>query len=147
MRSKNIITAGSIALFFLRSVLFSAGAWAADSVGEPGRDAKKPNPLKSVYFGEEHLHTVNSPDTFAFGTRNTPDDAYHFCKGEAIKVATTGETVKKKTPYNWCAITDHAVYISVSTDMSILNSDHVIQRFLVKDRMAMERSVTCRTTF
>ena len=32
------------------------------------------------------------------GTRDTPDDAYRFCKGEAIKVVTTGEMVKKRHP-------------------------------------------------
>ena len=73
----------------------------------------EPNPLKNVYFGEQHLHTVNSPDAFAFGTRNTPDDAYRFCKGEAITIHTTGETVQKKTPYDWCAITDHAEYMGI----------------------------------
>ena len=73
----------------------------------------KPNPLKNVYFGEQHLHTVNSPDAFAFGTRNTPDDAYRFCKGEAIKKQTTGEMVQKKTPYDWCALTDHAEYMGI----------------------------------
>ncbi|MBW2161083.1 MAG: DUF3604 domain-containing protein, partial [Deltaproteobacteria bacterium] len=53
-------------------------------VGEPGRASDAPNPLKNVYFGEQHLHTANSPDAFAMGTRNTPDDAYDFCKGKAI---------------------------------------------------------------
>jgi len=47
------------------------------------------------------------------GTRDTPDDAYRFCKGEAIKVVTTGEMVKKKTPYDWCALTDHAEYMGI----------------------------------
>jgi hypothetical protein len=56
--------------------------------------------LNNVYFGEQHLHTVNSPDAFAMGTRNTPDDAYRFCKGEAVKKNTTGEMVKKGTPYD-----------------------------------------------
>ncbi len=97
-------------------VAFSGGFYLvqadAQSIGEPGLGSGK-NPLKNVYFGEEHLHTVNSPDAFAFGTRNTPDDAYRFCKGEAIKVATTGDTVKKKTPYDWCAVTDHAVYMGI----------------------------------
>jgi hypothetical protein len=84
----------------LCSAAIAPGAIAQDSAGEPKGEAGKPNPLKNVYFGEQHLHTVNSPDAFAFGTRNTPDDAYRFCKGEAIKVATTGDTVQKKTPYD-----------------------------------------------
>ena len=41
--------------------------------------AQDKNPWdRQVYFGEQHIHTVNSPDAFAFGTRNTPDDAYKF---------------------------------------------------------------------
>ena len=87
---------------------------AAESVGEPRtRSSGKPNPLNNVYFGEQHLHTVNSPDAFAMGTRNTPDDAYRFCKGEAVKKNTTGEMVQKKTPYDWCAVTDHAEYLGI----------------------------------
>jgi len=85
----------------------------AQSIGEPGRDSNQPNPLNNVYFGEQHLHTVNSPDAFSFGTRNTPDDALRFCKGEAIKIATTGEMVQKKTAYDWCAVTDHAEYMGM----------------------------------
>jgi hypothetical protein len=60
----------------------------ADSAGEPGRDSGKANPLKNVYFGEQHLHTADSPDAFAMGTRNSQDDAFRFCKGEAIKKST-----------------------------------------------------------
>jgi hypothetical protein len=85
----------------------------ADTPGEPGRDSKDANPLKNVYFGEQHLHTANSPDAFAMGTRNTPDDAYNFCKGEAIKKIVSGTTVQKKTPYDWCAVTDHAVFMGM----------------------------------
>jgi len=103
-----------LTLSFLCSALFAAGvAMAADSAGEPGRSSSGKNPLKNVYFGEQHMHTVNSPDAFAFGTRNTPDDAYRFCKGEAVKIATTGETHQKKTPYDWCALTDHAEYMGI----------------------------------
>ncbi|RLA50788.1 MAG: hypothetical protein DRQ65_08620, partial [Gammaproteobacteria bacterium] len=39
----------------------------ADVVGEPGRGSGKKNPLNNVYFGEQHLHTSNSPDAFSFG--------------------------------------------------------------------------------
>jgi hypothetical protein len=103
----------ALTLSILCSALFASGAIAADSAGEPGRESGKTNPLNNVYFGEQHLHTVNSPDAFAMGTRNTPEDAYRFCKGEAIKVVTTGEMVQKKTPYDWCALTDHAEYMGI----------------------------------
>jgi hypothetical protein len=80
----------------------------AQSTGEPGRDSDQPNPLNNVYFGEQHLHTVNSPDAFAFGTRNTPDDELRFCKGGPFKKSTSGEVIQKTTPYDWCAVTEHA---------------------------------------
>ena len=86
---------------------------APDSVGEPGRKPGKANPLNNVYFGEQHLHTANSPDAFSFGTRNTPDDAYNYCKGEAVKKNTTGDMVRRVTPYDWCAVTDHAVFMGM----------------------------------
>jgi hypothetical protein len=41
----------------------------ADSAGEPGRESGKANPLRNVYFGDQHLHSENSPDAFAAGTR------------------------------------------------------------------------------
>jgi hypothetical protein len=88
-------------------------AQAGESAGEPGRSTGKLNPLNNVYFGEQHLHTADSPDAFAMGTRNTPDDAYRFAKGEAIKKLVDGSTVQKKTPYDWCAVTDHAEYLGV----------------------------------
>ena len=61
----------------------------ADSPGEPGRDAGGKNPLKNVYFGEQHLHTTNSPDAFVIGTRGTWDDAYKRAMGEEILLSTT----------------------------------------------------------
>ena len=95
------------------SVAMISGAAAQDNIGQPQSVKGKPNPLKNVYFGEQHLHTVNSPDAFAFGTRNTPDDAYRYCKGEPIKLITSGVTHQKKTPYDWCALTDHAEYMGI----------------------------------
>jgi hypothetical protein len=94
------------------SLLFASAAM-ADSIGEPGRSSKKANPLNNVYFGEQHLHTVASPDAFAFGTRTTAAEAYAFMKGKPITLATTGETVQKSTPYDWGAVTDHAEYLGV----------------------------------
>ena len=109
-------------------VLFSATLAppaSAQPSGEPGRGSGKPNPLNNVYFGEQHLHSVNSPDAFAMGTRNTPDDAFRFCKGEAIKKNTTGERVQKQTPYDWCALTDHAEYLGIMP--LLLEKDNPLQ--------------------
>ena len=106
----------------LASLFAVSGASAADSAGEPGRSSGKLNPLNNVYFGEQHLHTQDSPDAFAMGTRNTVDDAYNFCKGKPIKKTTGGGyTVQKKTAYDWCAVTDHAFMMGLlplTTDKS-----------------------------
>jgi len=81
------------------------------------QEAAAPAPVdpweRQVFFGEQHLHTQNSPDAFAMGTRNTVDDAFDFAKGKPVKKIITGETVQKATPYDWCAVTDHAEYLSV----------------------------------
>jgi len=85
--------------------------------------AQDKDPAKrKVYFGEQHLHTQNSPDAYAMGTRNTVDDANNFAKGKAIKKNTTGQMVQKKTPYDWCAVTDHAEYLGVFPQLSDPNS-------------------------
>jgi hypothetical protein len=59
------------------------------SNGEPGRGSNKPNPLKNVYFGEQHLHTCNSFDAFTVGVTATWGDAYRFVMGEEITLSTT----------------------------------------------------------
>jgi hypothetical protein len=78
----------------------SGSAIAADTgaIGEPGRESGKPNQLKNLYFGEQHLHTRNSFDAFTIGVNMTWDDAYRYAKGEEIKLSTTGEPIKKRTP-------------------------------------------------
>lgn len=106
------------ALLPLCAAIFVSNTWAADSAGEPGRSSGNKNPLNNVYFGEQHLHTQNSPDAYAMGTRNTTDDAYNFCKGKAIKKSTSGEVVQKQTPYDWCAVTDHAEYFGIMPQLS-----------------------------
>ncbi len=97
-------------------VAFSGGFYLvqadAQSIGEPGLGSGK-NPLKNVYFGEQHLHTSASPDAFAIGTRGTWDDAYRYAMGEEVKLSTTGKKIKKKTPYDFVAITDHSEYFGV----------------------------------
>ncbi len=94
-------------------IAFLAAPLTAETVGEPGRGSKKPNPLKNVYFGEQHLHTRNSPDAFAVGTRGSWDDAYRYAAGKEVELSTTGQKIVKSTPYDFVAITDHAEYFGV----------------------------------
>ena len=103
----------ALAVALLGSMLLATGAGAQDSVGEPGRGAGTKNPLKNVYFGEQHMHTRNSFDAFTLGVSATWDDAYKFAKGEEIKLSTTGQPIKRRTPYDFVAITDHAEYYGV----------------------------------
>jgi hypothetical protein len=98
------------------SLHFSTSLLAA-SAGEPGSDKSGPNPLRNVYFGEQHLHTANSPDAFVVNTRGSWEDAYNWAMGKEIKLSTTGETIKKSTPYDFVGITDHAEYFGVLPSM------------------------------
>jgi hypothetical protein len=100
--------------FFITCSLLSAAAFVAAPAAGQNKSKKPAKPHeRQVYFGEQHLHTVNSPDAFAFGTRNTPDDAYNFAKGKPFKKSTTGEILQKGTAYDWCAVTDHAEYLGI----------------------------------
>ena len=65
------------------------------------------NPLKNVYFGELHVHTALSFDSYIFGNRLTNDQAYHFAKGSSMQTA-TGEPMQLSRPLDFAAITDHA---------------------------------------
>jgi len=109
MSSKPPMLASLLAVLALTTVSVAS----AQSAGEPGRDSGKPNPLKNVYFGEEHMHTRNSFDAFTIGVNQTWDDAYNYAKGKEIKLSTTGERMQKRTPYDFVAITDHAEYFGV----------------------------------
>jgi hypothetical protein len=86
-------------------------------VGEPGRASGKPNPLKNVYFGEQHMHTRNSFDAFTIGVTQTWEQAYRFGRGEEVTLNTTGDKMKRRTPYDFVAITDHAEYYGVLKDL------------------------------
>ena len=105
-------------IVILPTLLLLAAAAQAQSSGEPGRDGSKPNPLKNVYFGEQHLHSEMSPDAYAVGVRQKMEDAYRYGMGETITLSTTGEKIKKSTPYDFVALTDHAEYLGVFTQLA-----------------------------
>ena len=65
------------------------------------------DPLKNVYWGELHVHTVESMDAVLFGTTATVEDAYRFAQGEPLR-SPGGELMQLSRPLDFVAITDHA---------------------------------------
>ena len=76
---------------------------------------------RRALFGETHIHTVWSFDAYMFSTRATPDDAYAFAKGKALKHP-LGQTYQLKRPLDFMAVTDHAFYMGSMAKMS--DPDH-----------------------
>lgn len=71
------------------------------------------NPDRNVYFGDLHVHTTYSFDAFAFGTTATPDDAYRYARGAAIRHP-GGFEVQLREPLDFYAVTDHAMFLGVA---------------------------------
>ena len=82
---------------------------------EQAFDAPQPEPAlyptasatKNVYFGDLHVHSANSFDSYLFGNRLSLDDAYRFARGDAVENA-VGEIMQLTRPLDFVAITDHA---------------------------------------
>ena len=81
------------------------------------------NPLKDVYFGDTHIHTIHSFDAYLMGTRRTPDDAYEFAKGAAIEHA-SGFMMQMKKPLDFLAVSDHAFYLGMMQEVAEGRIDH-----------------------
>jgi hypothetical protein len=77
---------------------------------------------RQVFFGEQHLHSEASADAFAAGSRQKPEDAYKWGRGEEVTLSTTGEKIRKSTPYDFVALTDHAEYLGVFPSFSDPNN-------------------------
>ena len=71
------------------------------------RVAVDPDPLNNVYFGELHVHSNQSFDSYIFGNRFTPDEAYQFAKGNPV-ASRIGEPMQLAAPLDFAAVTDHA---------------------------------------
>ncbi len=64
---------------------------------------------RNLYWGDTHLHTSNSFDTFLFGTvTSTPDTAYRFAKGLPVVSPTTQTRMQLATPLDFLVVADHA---------------------------------------
>ncbi|MBU1289214.1 MAG: DUF3604 domain-containing protein [Alphaproteobacteria bacterium] len=80
------------------------------------------NPTRNAYFGDVHVHTSNSFDAYIFGVRATPDDAYRFAKGEAIRHPAGYDIKLAGPPLDFLAVTDHGEYLGVVPAMDTPSS-------------------------
>jgi len=72
---------------------------------------------KQPFFGDTHVHTVYSFDANSQDTRNTPDDAYRFAKGEKMGIQPYSDDgrplrfIQLDRPLDFVALSDHAALL------------------------------------
>jgi hypothetical protein len=87
-----------------------------------GRREERPRcdhyaPLRQPFFGDLHVHTALSLDAATQGTRNHPDDAYRFARGEEVGIQPFDHdgralrSAKLARPLDFAAVTDHAEFL------------------------------------
>ena len=84
---------------------------------EPRLPCAQHDPMRSVFFGDLHVHTTYSFDVNAFEVRNTPVDAYRFARGATLALppldpAGNGtRSVSLERPLDFAAVTDHSEFL------------------------------------
>lgn len=85
-----------------------------------------------VYFGETHLHTINSGDAVMMGTRITPEDALRFGRGEKI-TSSTGVVAQLPRPLDFMVVSDHSELIGSGREIlagnPLLMADPTLRRW------------------
>ena len=96
------------------TAMVACGSLVTPLAAQDKKPADKPAPdpaNRQVFFGEQHLHTTASTDAYIQGNhKNTIDDAFNYNKGLPVKKHLTGETVQRKTPYDWTVVTERSTW-------------------------------------
>jgi len=96
------------------------GLAAIAACATPGLAAEAPpvtvNPLREAYFGDLHLHTSYSLDTYLGGAMGVdPDMAYRFARGEVVEYL--GQPLRRREPLDFLAVTDHIEGLGVANEL------------------------------
>ena len=82
------------------------------------------DPLRRPFFGDLHVHTSYSFDSYISSQRNDPWDAYRYAKGEPIAIANEdGEqtvVAQLRRPLDFTAVSDHGEFLG---EMNICTGD------------------------
>ena len=81
-----------------------------------------PNKDRNPYYGDLHVHTKYSFDAYVFGVTASPDDAYRYAKGAAVKHP-LGFEMKLREPLDFYAVTDHGFYMGMIQAYADTSSD------------------------
>jgi len=91
-----------------------------------------PSATRNVYFGDLHVHSSLSFDSYIFGNRLSLDEAYQFARGEVVRNA-VGETMQLTRPLDFVAITDHAEGFGLHEACDLSDKSDALQAYC--DRM------------
>jgi hypothetical protein len=118
-RPRDLAAQGLIALAVL-----GCGDGSSEPAPAPPPEVREPcadhDPLRNLYFGDLHVHTALSFDSWVFDVRPLPDGAYRFARGEPLllpplDVAGHGtQAVRIDRPLDFAAVTDHAEFLGES---------------------------------
>ena len=77
------------------------------------RGQASPGSGTRLFWGDLHVHSNQSPDSFAFGNaRLTQENAFRFARGERV-VASNGMEAQLQRPLDFLLVADHAEFIGV----------------------------------
>ena len=97
-------------LFFI-SIILASNAYSEDSHSF----YEKNNIPMTVLWGDTHVHTNLSADSYAYGnTKLTPDMAYSFAKGKEV-TTNNGQIAKLRRPLDFLVVADHGYNLGVPT--------------------------------
>ena len=102
-------------LFALVAVVVASAPGRAFERTEEREPCAAHDPLRRPMFGDLHVHTALSFDSYISSQRNKPSDAYRYAKGEPITLPDVNgeQTVVAQIgrPLDFASVTDHAEFL------------------------------------